>query len=273
MRTILATTKELAFLGKWRPDDGNGWAYPGLVNPSPSDTNADLKSTLERLFQNYTISLLAEPLFQPNYSSHFAPPNSTNVSLPIFHNIYTYDRETLWISYGLSIFFTTLAATAGIIAVLLNGASYSNNFSTIVRVARTADLSTEILDKERDGFGRDPLPKYLKHARLNMSGGADGVAAASAAGGANTDEEPLVELVERRPVAEDEQSSIATRTEMDQSRGSVSVEELRSPFMSQRSIGSRSSVGTREMDLSHRDISAEEQQSFFISRRSIESVD
>ena len=82
MRTILATTKELAFLGKWRPNDGNGryyhqsedlptfisqstgWAYPGLVNPSPSDTDADLKSTLERLFQNYTISLLAEPLFQ-----------------------------------------------------------------------------------------------------------------------------------------------------------------------------------------------------------------
>lgn len=157
--------------------------------------------------------------------------------------------------------------------MLLNGASYSNNFSTIVRVARTADLSTDILDKERDGFGRDPLPKYLKHARLNMTGGADGVAAAAATSGANTDADRLVELVERRPVEGDEQSSIATRTEMDQSRRSISVEELRSPFMSRRSIGSQSSIVTREMDLSHRDISAEEQQSFFISRRSIGSVD
>ena len=106
-----------------------------------------------------------------------------------------------------------------------------------------------------------------------MTGSADGVAAAAPTGGANTDADRLVELVERRPTEEDEQSSIATQTEVDRSRGSISVEELRSPFMSQRSIGSRSSIVTREMDLSHREISAEEQQSFFISRRSIESED
>ena len=52
------------------------------------------------------------------------------------------------------------------IPLALNGISYSQNFSTIIRVGRTADLSTEILD--HDGFGADPLPIYLKYARLNI---------------------------------------------------------------------------------------------------------
>lgn len=81
--TILATTKEFTFLRNWSPSHANlgdsglvtgdlqtaisnntEWLYPGLVNSNPSDTNADLKSTLERLFQNLTISLLAEPYLQ-----------------------------------------------------------------------------------------------------------------------------------------------------------------------------------------------------------------
>ena len=82
--TILATAEEFAFLRNWSPSDQNaggnsgrltgdlqsvisnstGWAYPGLVNLNPINTNADLKSTLERLFQNFTISLLAEPYLQ-----------------------------------------------------------------------------------------------------------------------------------------------------------------------------------------------------------------
>lgn len=51
------------------------------------------------------------------------------------------------------------------ITLVLSGASYSLNFSTIIRVGRTADLSVEMLD--HDGFGADPLPTYLKHARLD----------------------------------------------------------------------------------------------------------
>lgn len=51
-------------------------------------------------------------------------------------------------------------------ALILNGVSYSDNFSTIVRVSRTAKLSVNVRDQ--DGPGRDPLPTYLKHARLDM---------------------------------------------------------------------------------------------------------
>ena len=50
--------------------------------------------------------------FRPNYSSSFAPPQLANVSLESYQNIYAYDRETLWIPYGLSLFLTMLAVMA-----------------------------------------------------------------------------------------------------------------------------------------------------------------
>ena len=74
IRTVLETTKELTFLQSWRRFDDSdyltiisnstGWAYPGLGNSNPSDTDSDLKLTLESLFQNFTISLLADPYLQ-----------------------------------------------------------------------------------------------------------------------------------------------------------------------------------------------------------------
>ena len=51
-------------------------------------------------------------------------------------------------------------------AILLSGASYSGNFSTIVRVSRTAKLSVDVVDQ--DGSGCDPLPTYLEKARLDL---------------------------------------------------------------------------------------------------------
>ena len=77
MKTILAETNELAFIRHWNYRDidndedlqtsilkSGGWAYPGLVSSELPETRGDLKSTLEQLFQNFTISLLAEPYFQ-----------------------------------------------------------------------------------------------------------------------------------------------------------------------------------------------------------------
>ena len=105
---------------------------------------------------------------RPNYSSAFAPPPLVNVSLPTYQTVYSYNQVTLWIAYGLSILFSALAAIAGIVAIIVGGASYSTQFSTIVRVAKTDDLDVDIVDRKSDGFGRDPLPDYLKHARLNL---------------------------------------------------------------------------------------------------------
>ena len=91
------------------------------------------------------------------------------MSLPTYQSVYSYNKVTLWIAYGLSIFFSALAAIAGIVAIILSGASYSNEFSTIVRVTKTGDLDVEIGDRKSDGFGRDPLPGYLEHVGFQRS--------------------------------------------------------------------------------------------------------
>ena len=83
------------------------------------------------------------------------------------HNVYKYDRTTLWIAYGVPMFFTTLVVIAGMFAILLSGVSYSDNFSTIVRVCQTAKLSVGVEDQDQAGC--DPLPTYLEKARLDFS--------------------------------------------------------------------------------------------------------
>lgn len=100
--------------------------------------------------------------------------------------IYAYDATTLWIAYGTSIAFAAIAVLVGAIALYLNGASYSDNFSTVVRVAKTASFSVEV--KDSDGSGSDPLPKHLRGARLDMRAGATDIRGYSAAPSDCTDE-------------------------------------------------------------------------------------
>ncbi|KAF7189635.1 hypothetical protein HII31_09079 [Pseudocercospora fuligena] len=52
----------------------------------------------------------------------------------------------------------------GIFAILLNNAAYSDDFSTILRLARGAQLSTSMHPADADG--KDPLPAYLKSAKV-----------------------------------------------------------------------------------------------------------
>lgn len=103
---------------------------------------------------------------RPNYSSAFAPRAFTRVTVEIYENIYDYDWVTLWVSYALSIFFTTVAVSVGVSSLILSGAAYSNNFSTIARISRTAELSVEITSA--DGLGHEPIPQYLKEARFTI---------------------------------------------------------------------------------------------------------
>lgn len=75
MGTILGNTEELAFIRDWVPNNSPyanfqttflseaEWAFLGLTNTNLPNSQGDLRSTLEQLFQNYTISLLAEPYF------------------------------------------------------------------------------------------------------------------------------------------------------------------------------------------------------------------
>jgi hypothetical protein len=115
-------------------------------------------------------------VYRPNYSSVFAPQRLINVSLPIHSNEYNYDIFTLWIAYGLSILTTLIAVTVGLAAIVLTGASYSDNFSTSLRVSRAADLSVPEVRRDYEGGsedddGRDPLPRFLGEGRLIVGSG------------------------------------------------------------------------------------------------------
>lgn len=81
-----------------------------------------------------------------------------------YHNVYSYARFTLWLSYGLAILVAGLAVLIGLFCISLNGASFSHDFSTVLRTTRNAELSVEM--KDEDNRGRDPLPKYLADAEV-----------------------------------------------------------------------------------------------------------
>jgi hypothetical protein len=80
--------------------------------------------------------------------------------------ITTYSSEKLWLAYGLAIAITVLNVCLGLLAVFQTGASFTLNFSTIVRAAKNADVSVET-----DEFtlpGRDPLPEGWKKAVFTL---------------------------------------------------------------------------------------------------------
>jgi hypothetical protein len=53
--------------------------------------------------------------------------------------------------------------------MLANGASYTTNFSTILRTTRYAQLDVDVLAKDIDG--EDPLPKYLAKTKISFHDG------------------------------------------------------------------------------------------------------
>ncbi|KXS95755.1 hypothetical protein AC579_7054 [Pseudocercospora musae] len=50
--------------------------------------------------------------------------------------------------------------------IWLNSASYTEDFSTILRLARGAELDAEV--DQKDWGGEDPLPKYLANAHITF---------------------------------------------------------------------------------------------------------
>ncbi|KAK5165936.1 uncharacterized protein LTR77_008860 [Saxophila tyrrhenica] len=183
--TILQNSNELAFLQGYDiradstipslsalVDASLGSEYEGLFNNATILDHLPLATALEKLFQNITISLLSDKILQPNPTSAYAPPLEADVTTTRTHNIYIYAARTLWLAYGIAIAFTLLSVVAGTVALVLNGASFSNDFSTIVRVSRVAMLSEEVT--QSDGDGTEPLPRHLKDSRLSMKRAQEG---------------------------------------------------------------------------------------------------
>lgn len=101
--------------------------------------------------------------YRPNYSSPYAPPNTT-VVFTTYENIYLYSASILWIAYGLAISFSLLCVLYGSFAIFYTNASYSSDFSTIMRTTRNAELSIALT--EADTRGEDPLPKKIAKADI-----------------------------------------------------------------------------------------------------------
>lgn len=129
-----------------------------------STFNRSLASGIEKVFQNITLSLFSDPAFLK--TSEYP----VNISLRHTYNTYTYSERNLLLSYSLALSLALLASIAGCAFILLNGASYSNRFSTILRTTRGPDLDSLIVGTHRDGT--DPLPGLLANAYIQL--GEDG---------------------------------------------------------------------------------------------------
>lgn len=177
LSTALPSTSELAFLSK-----DTGWSNAGdgifqnssvvadsLYSSTGSTTPVrPLKESLEELFQNITISMFSSPALQPSESSPFAPP-PVNVTFHDYTPTYVYAVKTLWLAYGIAIFVALIGVVVGICCIMSNGASFSNEFSTILRTSRAASVNVNI--EQEDADGKDPLPKYIDEAHVVFTGG------------------------------------------------------------------------------------------------------
>lgn len=103
--------------------------------------------------------------YRPNYTSLTAPPPSI-VTLPAYRNVYVYCPMKLWAAYGAAVFLTLIAVLSGAVAMYMNGACYSENFSTVFGAVSGAEMDGEI--KEEDAGGEDPLPAYLAETRVRF---------------------------------------------------------------------------------------------------------
>jgi hypothetical protein len=79
-----------------------------------------------------------------------------------FRNVYVYSPLKLWLAYGLALFFATGAVLTGFALMYKNQASYSNNFSTILRTTRNAQINADFT--KRDSSGADPLSSRIANS-------------------------------------------------------------------------------------------------------------
>ena len=102
-----------------------------------------------------------------NASSQFAPPD-TDVTFRRYGTVFSYDAQKLWLAYGIALGASILNVFCGIYAILRTNASFTANFSTVVRLA----LNAEIDPLEGEAIpGMDPLPRKVAQTILQVQPG------------------------------------------------------------------------------------------------------
>lgn len=92
------------------------------------------------------------------------------VTFDLYGNVYDYDLAKLWLPYGLAIGVTVLNVAIGIFSIFQTGASFTADFSTIVRMAKNAEvLGAGTMESHIPG--KDPLPRRLAGAMFAIRPG------------------------------------------------------------------------------------------------------
>ncbi|KAH6962572.1 hypothetical protein BKA56DRAFT_679363 [Ilyonectria sp. MPI-CAGE-AT-0026] len=123
-------------------------------------TSRSVTDLMEEMFHNATLSLMNQASLNPNISSPYAPPE-VDVHKWTSQSVYAYSPSTLWITYGIAIFISTVSVLAGSVVVITSQAAYTSQFSTFLRVSQNIYLHDKVIAPQ-DRSGKDPLPKYLQ---------------------------------------------------------------------------------------------------------------
>jgi hypothetical protein len=132
--------------------------FTGSGSPPYETRQSPLASMIEELVQNMTITMLTVPELLNTQG------NSTTMSVTTFYNVYHYSWERLALAYAIAIGLTFIAVLVGMYIIISTGSSYSNRFSTILRMSRYEEL--DVLIEEQDRRGQDPLPKHIGKAKF-----------------------------------------------------------------------------------------------------------
>lgn len=91
----------------------------------------------------------------------------TNLAVFSPQTQYIYQPRNLWLAYGLAILFAIIGSILGFIALMINHASFSNSFSTVLRVTQNPALFDIIQYTETSGA--EPIPKQLADIKVSLS--------------------------------------------------------------------------------------------------------
>ena len=131
----------------------------GFVNNFPSEPwmcrNRTLDRAIEDLANNITISMLSVANFTKNAT--------VPMRILTIENVYSYNSQNLFISYGIVILVTVAAVAVGLMSLVQNGVYHDTSFSAFMATTRNRDLdalaegsclgSSQGLEKERLMFG------------------------------------------------------------------------------------------------------------------------
>lgn len=143
-------------------------SIPGLISFNEANSLreghyqpvANLRSAIEELSRNLTISLLSSPVLQ------IASTATTTCSDKTFRTVWVYDPCILWLPYGMAIFVSVVCLVVGGLAMFGNEWQiYDNSFSTVLRTTRNRELDELV---RFDQSGGQPLSHDVGRARVRL---------------------------------------------------------------------------------------------------------